>query len=234
MLQCQRTRRCPLWTVLLPRLHALAFTMPQVFLSSQQKSVWNLKKSAPCSQVTGRLQQGATRPLRSCAFENHDGQRLLRGVGQRQRHIHHGELSSHFCGNTVEGKRRFAAREVRYFEILPAHAAAPAGADRFHASFLRGKTGGVTLKLVRLAFDIRDLVRGEDPVDETRAMAANRFTNPGNFGEIGTDSNDHNSAPVDVIVSLPCFTPLVLINASAIFFTADALPRTTSTSRQLS
>ena len=41
-------------------------------------------------------------------------------------------------------------------------------------------------------------------------------------------------APVVVSVSRPCFTPLVLIRASAIFCTMPAFPFTISTSRQLS
>ena len=41
-------------------------------------------------------------------------------------------------------------------------------------------------------------------------------------------------APVVVMVKRPCLTPLALISASAIFFTAAAVPLTTSTSRQLS
>lgn len=40
--------------------------------------------------------------------------------------------------------------------------------------------------------------------------------------------------PVVVTISLPCLTPLAVINSSAIFLTRLALPRTTSTSRQLS
>ena len=42
------------------------------------------------------------------------------------------------------------------------------------------------------------------------------------------------SFPVLVMVSLPCLTPLAAINSSASFLMAAALPRTASTSRQLS
>ena len=54
------------------------------------------------------------------------------------------------------------------------------------------------------------------------------------FGQVDACADNHNPAPVDVIVKRPCFTPLVLIKVSAIALTVPALPFTTSTSRQLS
>jgi hypothetical protein len=41
------------------------------------------------------------------------------------------------------------------------------------------------------------------------------------------------SFPVDVIVNLPCLTPLTAIRCSATPLITEAFPRTTSTSRQL-
>ncbi len=41
------------------------------------------------------------------------------------------------------------------------------------------------------------------------------------------------SLPVVVTVNLPCLTPFAAISSSAIFLMRSALPRTTSTSRQL-
>ena len=51
--------------------------------------------------------------------------------------------------------------------------------------------------------------------------------------DAGAD-NHLSSCPVVIMVSRPCFTPFVLISRSATFLTTADLPRTTSTSRQLS
>ena len=52
------------------------------------------------------------------------------------------------------------------------------------------------------------------------------------LSEIDASSNDHSSAPVEMMVRSPCLTPLVLIKASTSFFPARAFPLTTRTSRQ--
>jgi len=76
--------------------------------------------------------------------------------------------------------------------------------------------------------------RGCVSLDESPPVALDRHANPVHLSKIYARSDDHSSAPVEVMVSRPCFTPLVLIRASAIFLTAPAFPLTTRTSRQLS
>src|SRR5205085_1107763 len=110
----------------------------------------------------------------------------------------------------------------------------PACADRLHPGFFRGKPPGVAFKLVSLALDIRNLARSINSLRKPLPIALNRLPNTTHLRQIDSSPENQSSAPDVVMVRRPCFTPLVLINASANFRTAPALPRTTSTSRQLS
>src|ERR1019366_3385031 len=107
--------------------------------------------------------------------------------------------------------------------------------DGFHAGFFGRKPRREALKLIGLPLDVGDLCRRINPFDKTRPETRDRFANPRNLAQVDARTDDHfNSAPEVVVVRRPCFTPLVLISASATFRTSADLPRTTSTSRQWS
>ena len=113
--------------------------------------------------------------------------------------------------------------------------APPAGADGLHAGFLGGEARRITFELVRLALHIGDLPGRVDTVDEFLSEALDRCLYARDFRQIHAGPDNHlSSCPVVVMVSRPCFTPFVLISTSATFRTTADLPRTTSTSRQLS
>src|ERR1700730_4947083 len=139
-----------------------------------------------------------------------------------------------FRCHTVELQRRPAGNEVNYFEIFPANAAPPAGADGFHSGFLGGETRCIALVPVGFPLHIGDLSGSINSIQEAVPITLDRCTDAVHFRQVDAGSDNHNSAPVVVMVSRPCFTPFVLSKASAIFFTMLALPLTTSTSRQLS
>src|SRR5207237_9501342 len=84
-----------------------------------------------------------------------------------------------------------------------------------------------------LGVDIGDIGGGVDALDKSRAESFDGGADARHFGEIDTGAHDHLS-PAPVMVSRPCLTPLVLMRMSATLRTSPALPRTTSTSRQLS
>src|SRR5579872_543004 len=135
----------------------------------------------------------------------------------------------------MEFERRPAGRKIRDFEILPADAAFPPRADGLHSSLLSGKTTGVSLETIGFPLHISDLRGRVDAIDKSLPVALDRRTDAIHFCQVDTGPQDHfSSAPEVVSVRRPCFTPLVLISASAIFWTVAAFPRTTSTSRQLS
>src|SRR5713226_8241054 len=139
-----------------------------------------------------------------------------------------------FRGHAVELQRRPAGGEVNYFEVFPANTAPPAGADRFHSGLLGGKTRRIALVAVCFPLHIGDLGGSINSIQEAVPITFDRCTDAVHLRQVDAGSHNHSSAPVVVMVSRPCFTPLVLSKASAIFFTTLALPLTTSTSRQLS
>src|SRR5262249_39892902 len=138
-------------------------------------------------------------------------------------------------GFRMQGEGGGPGGQIRPLEIAPADAVFPPRPDRLHPRLFRGEASGVALEAVRLPLGVGDLRVRIDALDKSLAVACDSFPNPTDFSQIDASAQDHyNPAPEVVIVSLPCLTPLVLIKASAILRTAPALPRTTSTSRQLS
>src|SRR5215471_110068 len=138
-------------------------------------------------------------------------------------------------GFAVQFEGWTAGRKIGDLEILPADAALPTGADGFHTGFLSGETAGVALEAVGSPLHVGDLSGRVDALDEAGAIARDVGADAVHLGQVDAGPKDHfNSAPEVVMVRRPCLTPLVLIRASAIFCTAPAFPRTTSTSRQLS
>jgi hypothetical protein len=167
-------------------------------------------------------------------FQNHNCHALCRSVRDGKRDVADSQTFRKLRRFAVELQRRPAGRQVRHLEIAPANSTLPTRADCFHAGLLSGEARSVAFVLIGLSLYVSDLFFSVDALDESLAMPLDGLANPVHFRQVDADSNNHNSTPVEVMVSLPCFTPLVLIKASAIFFTTLALPFTTNTSRQLS
>ena len=139
-----------------------------------------------------------------------------------------------FRRDAMEPERWFARGHVGDFKVAETYPVAPARPDCLHAGFLGGKPRGVPLEAIRFALDVGDFRGGEDPLQESSAVTLNRRADPRHFTKIHAGADNHSPSPLLVRVRRPCLTPFVLISASAIFLTADAFPRRTSTSRQLS
>lgn len=137
-------------------------------------------------------------------------------------------------GDPMQLKRGSSGRQIGDLEILPANPAFPASADGLHAGFLGCEAGGIAFVTIRFPLDVGNLRGGINTAGKPTAVAFYGRANAVDFRQVDSDADDHNSAPVDVMVSRPCLTPLVLIKASAIFLTTLTRPLTTSTSRQLS
>jgi hypothetical protein len=181
--------------------------------------------------LVGRINAPVVSPLR---LKNHDRHPLFRSVSYRNCNVSDAQSIRDLCGNSVELQRRPSRCEICDFKVLPADAVPPSGAKCFHRCFLGRKAGRVALITIRLALNVSNFGGCVNAIDKALPVAFDGVTNPMDFRQIDAETDDHNSAPVDVMVKRPCLTPLVLIKASAIFFTVLARPLTTSTSRQLS
>jgi len=90
-----------------------------------------------------------------------------------------------------ELERGLAAGEVGDFDVHPAGAAPPADAQRLEGRLLSGEAGGVALVLVALVLAIGDFVFGENPLEETLAVALDRVFHAGGLGNIDSSSDNH-------------------------------------------
>jgi hypothetical protein len=83
-----------------------------------------------------------------------------------------------------------ARQRVGRFDLLPRHAAAPAGAQRFEERLLDGKTASqVQIRITKLEAVV-PLGRCEDPVREPLAPPFYRRFDSGPFDNVGADSQD--------------------------------------------
>ena len=146
----------------------------------------------------------------------------------------HSELFGDFRGLPVKRKRGAPASQIDDLQIAPPEPPSPAGSQCLHSCLFCCKSGRKSLKNVRLALGVRDFTIRKNPELEASSVPLDGLPYSRNFAQIHTRAKDHNSAPLVVMVSRPCLTPLVEISASAIFCTTAALPFRINTSRQLS
>src|ERR1700730_3779816 len=91
----------------------------------------------------------------------------------------------------MEFDGRTSTRFTCHFDISPAHAIVPSGAEGFHASFLGREPGRVSLHPVCLGVAIPNLAIRKDAVNEALTKPLNRFCNSRYFGYIDSGANDH-------------------------------------------
>jgi hypothetical protein len=76
------------------------------------------------------------------------GEGLVGGVGDAEGNVFYAEAVSDVAGFAVEFYGGTAAALANDFNIDPADAAAPAGAEGFHRGFFCGEAAGVTLVFI--------------------------------------------------------------------------------------
>src|ERR1700690_2895560 len=78
------------------------------------------------------------------------------------------------------------------FNIAPANAVAPTGAESLHAGFFGGEAGRVALHAVGLGVAIANLAFGEHAVEEAGAMARQRVRDARNLRNVdpGADNQE--------------------------------------------
>ena len=106
----------------------------------------------------------------------------------------HAEMCGDFCSFAGEGDGGAAALFADYFEIDPAHAAVPSGAERFHGCFFGGEAAGVTFEFILEALAICDFVGSEDAAEEWLAVTFDGGFDARDFGDIYTQSDDQNTS----------------------------------------
>ena len=89
----------------------------------------------------------------------------------RNRNIVDAELRREFSCDTRKIQRRLSARQVRHFNLHPAHAVPPAGAERLHRCLFHGKTSRITFIAVLMPLAIFDFGGCEEARDESRSAA---------------------------------------------------------------
>jgi hypothetical protein len=89
-----------------------------------------------------------------------------------------------FRGFAGEGHSGAAALLAAYFEIDPANAAAPSGAQRLHGGFLGGEAAGVTLKFIFETLAIFDFVGRKDAAEKWLAVSLDGRLDARNFGNV--------------------------------------------------
>ncbi len=118
-------------------------------------------------------------------------------------------------GSPVKAQGRAASWRIHDFKVLPPDAEPPPCSDRLHTGFLGRKPGGIALVAICFALYIGNLQRSINAFDKTSPVTLNRAFNPVYFRKINPGADNHSSVPAAVMVNLPCFTPFVLIRASA-------------------
>ena len=103
----------------------------------------------------------------------------------------HAELAGNSCRFTGEGHGGAAALLADYFEIDPANAASPAGAERFHGRFLGGEAPGVAFELILEALAIFDFSWREHAAQKQFAAAFDGGLDARHFGDVHTQTNNH-------------------------------------------
>src|SRR5260370_38981177 len=91
----------------------------------------------------------------------------------------------------MEAQRGFSARQVGHFEILPRDTAPPARADGLHSRFLGGEPPRITLELIALPLNIRDLRRGVTTTDKFLSVPLDRGFDPRDFRQVHARTADH-------------------------------------------
>jgi len=117
--------------------------------------------------------------------------RLLGGVGKRERNVSSAHPSGKLGRLAVECDSGPASGLAGDFDVTPAHAMVPAGAERFHGCFLGGEAGGVTFHSIGLGIAVAYLAFGEHAAEESVTMAGKGLRDARNFRDVDPSADDH-------------------------------------------
>ena len=119
------------------------------------------------------------------------GESLVGGVGDAEGDVFDAEVIGDFTGFAVEFYGGSAAALADDFDVDPAHAAAPAGAERFHRGFFRGEAAREPLILILEAFAVFSFGRRVEPAEKCFAVALDGGFDAADFGDVDSEADDH-------------------------------------------
>jgi purine-nucleoside/S-methyl-5'-thioadenosine phosphorylase / adenosine deaminase len=134
--------------------------------------------------------------LRMSALEDDLGEGQIAAMSDGERDVPHPETVGELARYACQVQRRLPTGRVGHFNVAPAHPMAPPGAQCLHGRFFGGKSRGVTLKSVLVAFTIGDFARRIDAFQKYRSAALDGCANPVDFRYV-------DSQPYDQYRSLP-------------------------------
>src|SRR2546430_2876928 len=109
----------------------------------------------------------------------------------RERYVARAQLLRENGGLAVELNRRPLASRTHYFDVAPADAVVPSGAEGLHASFFGGETGGVAFEAACFPVAVFDFALGEDAMQEAFSKAFNRFADTIDFRYVHSRADNH-------------------------------------------
>jgi len=96
------------------------------------------------------------------------------------------EFFGDLTGPAVKGDGRAPTRLPADFDIDPAYAAIPAGAERLHGSLFGRKTRSVALDTIGLGVAVSLLTFSKNPAQKTFAMTVDGLGYAGHFGDVNS------------------------------------------------
>jgi polyphenol oxidase len=161
-------------------------------------------------QVLGRHPQHNDRTNFSVVsiLEDDLGEGLVGGVGDAEGDVLYAESVGDVAGFAVEFYGGAAAFLADHFDVDPADAAAPAGAERFHRGFFCGEAAGVAFVFIFEALAVLALGGRVEATEKCFAVALDGAFHAADFGNVDSEADDQGflrkSAGADSCVMPDC------------------------------
>ena len=126
----------------------------------------------------------------SLALKNDLGEGLVGGVGDAEGDVSYTEAVGDFAGFAVEFDGWAAAFLADDFDIDPADAAAPAGAESFHCGLFGGETAGEPLIFVFEALAVFAFGGRVEAAEKCFAVPLDGGFHAADFGDVDSEADD--------------------------------------------
>jgi YfiH family protein len=128
-------------------------------------------------------------------LEDDLGEGLVGGVGDAERDVFHAKAIGDVAGFAVEFHGWAAAPLADDFDVDPADAAAPAGAESFHRGFFCGEAAGIAFVFILEALAVFALGGRVEAAKDRFAVALDGGSYSPNFRDIDSEADDQRILP---------------------------------------
>lgn len=128
--------------------------------------------------------------LRWLILEDDLGEGLVGGVGDAERDVFYAEALADFAGFAVEFYGGAAAFLADDFDVDPADAAAPSGAEGFHGGLFCGEAAGVAFVFIFEALAVFAFGGRVKAAEDCFAVALDGGFYALDFGEVDSEADD--------------------------------------------